>query len=63
MYIILMFFRIIIKFSTNFGNLKNNKNNNYYIYINYSNQFELNYLIYFKIIKSLRRLIDTAIWK
>lgn len=58
-----MFFRIIIKFSINFGNLKNNKNNNYYIYINYSNQFELNYLIYFKIIKSLRRLIDTAIWK
>jgi len=58
-----MFFRIIIKFSINFGNLKNNKNNNYYIYINYSNKFELNYLIYFKIIKSLRRLIDTAIWK
>jgi len=58
-----MFFRIIIKFSINFGNLKNNKNNNYYIYINYSNQFEINYLIYFKIIKSLRRLIDTAIWK
>jgi hypothetical protein len=58
-----MFFRIIIKFSINFGNLKNNKNNNYYIYINYSNQFELNYLIYFKIIKFLRRLIDTAIWK
>ena len=35
-----MFFRIIIKFSINFGNLKNNKNNNYYIYINYSIQFD-----------------------
>jgi len=58
-----MFFRTIIKFSINFGNLKNNKNNNYYIYINYSNQFELNYLIYFKIIESLRRLIKAAIWK